>query len=101
LKFFLVQQQRLKRLENRAHCDDRRLTMKDHDLTRRLIVLFLLISSFSDCLREGALVPVTHEDVRMTFILPELGEQSLRKASPLRVSDHLAIDNLREEVPEK
>ncbi|MDP6250478.1 MAG: hypothetical protein QGI37_13060 [Verrucomicrobiota bacterium] len=75
--------------------------MKDHDLTRRLIVLFLLISSFSDCLREGALVPVTHEDVRMTFILPELGEQSLRKASPLRVSDHLAIDNLREEVPEK
>jgi hypothetical protein len=37
----------------------------------------------------------------MTFILPELGEQSLRKASPLRVSDHLAIDNLREEVPEK
>ena len=57
--------------------------------------------AFSDCLREGAPVPVTHEDVRMSFILSELGEQSHREARPLRVSDHPAIDNLREKVPEE
>ena len=56
--------------------------------------------AFGDCLREGAPVPVTHEDVRMSFILSELGEQSHREARPLRVSDHPAIDNLQEEVPE-
>ena len=57
--------------------------------------------AFGDCLREGAPVPVTHEDVRMSFILSELGEQSHREARPLRVSDHPAIDNLREKVPEE
>ena len=57
--------------------------------------------AFGDCLREGAPVPVTHEDVRMSFILSELGEQSHREARPLRVSDHPAIDNLREKVPKE
>ena len=57
--------------------------------------------AFGACLREGAPVPVTHEDVRMSFILSELGEQSHREARPLRVSDHPAIDNLREKVPEE
>ena len=59
------------------------------------------LMAFSDCLREGVPVPVTHEDVRMSFILSELGEQSHREARPLRVSDHPAIDNLREKVPEE
>jgi myo-inositol 2-dehydrogenase/D-chiro-inositol 1-dehydrogenase len=57
------------------------------------------LTAFSDCLREGAPVPVTHEDVRMSFILSELGEQSHREARPLRVSEHPAFDNLQEEVP--
>ena len=58
------------------------------------------LTAFSDCLREGAPVPVTHEDVRMSFIISELGEQSHREASPLRVSEHPAFDDLQEEVPE-
>jgi len=58
------------------------------------------LTAFSDCLREGAPVPVTHEDVRMSFILSELGEQSHREARPIRVSEHPAFDNLQEEVPE-
>jgi len=58
------------------------------------------LTAFSDCLREGAPVPITHEDVRMSFILSELGEQSHREARPIRVSEHPAFDNLQEEVPE-
>ena len=58
------------------------------------------LTAFSDCLREGAPVPVTHEDVRMSFILSELGEQSHREARPIRVSEHPAFDDLQEEVPE-
>ena len=46
---------------------------------------------FSDCLREGTPLPVTHEDVRMSFILSELGEQSHREGRPLRLSDHPAL----------
>ncbi|MCH2592549.1 MAG: Gfo/Idh/MocA family oxidoreductase [Pedosphaera sp.] len=46
---------------------------------------------FGDCLREGNPLPVTHEDVRMSFILSELGEQSHREGRPLRVSDHPAL----------
>ena len=49
---------------------------------------------FSDCLRKGTSLPVTHEDVRMSFILSELGEQSHREGRPLRVSDHSALKNL-------
>ena len=58
------------------------------------------LTAFSDCLCEGAPVPVTHEDVRMSFILSELGEQSHREARPIRVSEHPALDDLQEEVPE-
>ena len=58
------------------------------------------LTAFSDCLREGAPVPVTHEDVRMSFILSELGEQSHREGRPLRVSEHPAFDDLKAEVPE-
>jgi myo-inositol 2-dehydrogenase/D-chiro-inositol 1-dehydrogenase len=58
------------------------------------------LTAFSDCLREGAPVPITHEDVRMSFILSELGEQSHREARPIRVSEHPALDDLQEEVPE-
>ena len=58
------------------------------------------LTAFSDCLREDAPVPVTHEDVRMSFILSELGEQSHREARPIRVSEHPAFDDLQEEVPE-
>ena len=46
---------------------------------------------FSDCLREGTPLPVTHEDVRMSFILSELGEQSHREGRSLHVSDHPAL----------
>ena len=59
------------------------------------------LTAFSDCLREDAQVPVTHEDVRMSFILSELGEQSHREARPIRVSEHPAFDDLQEEVPEE
>jgi len=58
------------------------------------------LTAFSNCLREGGPVPVTHKDVRMSFILSELGEQSHREARPLRVSEHPAFDDLEEEVPE-
>ena len=58
------------------------------------------LTAFSDCLREGAPVPITHEDVRMSFILSELGEHSHREARPIRVSEHPALDDLQEEVPE-
>ena len=58
------------------------------------------LTAFSDCLREDAPVPVTHEDVRMSFILSELGEQSHREARPIRVSEHPAFDDLQKEVPE-
>ncbi|MDP6795867.1 MAG: Gfo/Idh/MocA family oxidoreductase [Verrucomicrobiota bacterium] len=58
------------------------------------------LTAFSNCLREGEPVPVTHKDVRMSFILSELGEQSHREARPLRVSEHPAFDDLQEEVPE-
>jgi len=58
------------------------------------------LTAFSDCLREGAPVPITHEDVRMSFILSELGEQSHREARPIRVSEHPAFDDLQKEVPE-
>jgi len=54
------------------------------------------LTAFSDCLREDAPVPITHEDVRMSFILSELGEQSHREARPLRVSEHPAFDDLQE-----
>jgi len=46
---------------------------------------------FVDCLREGTPLPVTHKDVRMSFILSELGEQSHREGRPLRLSDHPAL----------
>ena len=46
---------------------------------------------FVDCLREGTPPPVTHKDVRMSFILSELGEQSHRESRPLRLSDHPAL----------
>ena len=49
------------------------------------------LAVFSDCLREGTPLPVSHEDVRMSFILSELGEQSHREARPLRVTDHPAL----------
>ena len=57
--------------------------------------------AFSDCLREGAPMPVTHEDVRISFILSELGEQSHREAKPLRVTDHPALKHSPMEDPEK
>ena len=58
------------------------------------------LTAFSNCLREDAPMPITHEDVRMSFILSELGEQSHREARPIRVSEHPAFDDLQEEVPE-
>ena len=46
-------------------------------------------------------MPVTHEDVRISFILSELGEQSHREAKPLRVTDHSALKHSPMEDPEK
>ena len=43
---------------------------------------------FLECIKEGKPAPVAHEEVRMSFILSELGEQSHRENKPLKVSDH-------------
>ena len=43
---------------------------------------------FLECINEGKPAPVAHEEVRMSFILSELGEQSHRENKPLKVSDH-------------
>ena len=57
------------------------------------------LAVFSDCLREGTPMPVSHDDVRMSFILSELGEQSHREARPLRVTDHPALKHSPREDP--
>jgi len=50
-------------------------------------------------LRKGTPMPVSHDDVRMSFILSELGEQSHREARPLRVIDHSALKHSPREDP--
>ena len=59
------------------------------------------LAVFTNCVREGTPLPVSHEDVRMSFILSELGEQSHHEARPLRVTDHPALNHSPKEDPEK
>jgi myo-inositol 2-dehydrogenase/D-chiro-inositol 1-dehydrogenase len=46
------------------------------------------LESFRDCVLQGIPSPITHEDVRMSFILSELGEKSYHENKPLSVSDN-------------
>ena len=43
------------------------------------------LESFKDCVLKGIPVPITHHDVRMSFILSELGEKSYNENKPLSV----------------
>tara|TARA_Y100000588_G_scaffold392659_1_gene505422 strand:- start:1223 stop:2251 length:1029 start_codon:yes stop_codon:yes gene_type:complete len=46
------------------------------------------LETFRDCIQQETPVPVTHEDVRMSFILSELGEKSYRENKPIRVTSN-------------
>ena len=46
------------------------------------------LESFRDCVLQGIPSPITHEDVRMSFILSELGKKSYHENKPLSVSDN-------------
>jgi len=46
------------------------------------------LESFRDCVLQGIPSPITHEDVRMSFILSELGEKSYHENKPLSISDN-------------
>jgi myo-inositol 2-dehydrogenase/D-chiro-inositol 1-dehydrogenase len=50
----------------------------------------LELEAFLKCMREKATPPVTHHDVRMSFILCELGETATRENRPIRVDSHPA-----------
>ena len=43
------------------------------------------LEAFRDCILQGAPTPITHQDVRMSFILSELGERSYTENKPLCV----------------
>ncbi|MAD24667.1 MAG: hypothetical protein CMO44_10905 [Verrucomicrobiales bacterium] len=43
------------------------------------------LEAFKDCVLQGAPSPITHQDVRMSFILSELGEKSYNENKPLSV----------------
>ena len=43
------------------------------------------LESFRDCVLQGIPAPITHHDVRMSFILSELGEKSYNENKPLSV----------------
>ena len=51
----------------------------------------LELVAFLKCINEKTPAPVTHEEVRMSFILSELGEQSYRENKPQRVSEHFGF----------
>ena len=43
------------------------------------------LEAFRDCILQGVPTPITHQDVRMSFILSELGERSYTENKPLCV----------------
>ena len=47
------------------------------------------LEAFRDCILQGAPTPITHQDVRMSFILSELGERSYTENKPLSVPNKL------------
>ena len=46
------------------------------------------LEAFRDCILQGAETPITHQDVRMSFILSELGERSYTENKPLSVPNN-------------
>ncbi len=50
----------------------------------------LELEAFLKCMKEKSAPPVTHHDVRMSFVLCELGETACRENRPIRVDSHPA-----------
>ena len=46
------------------------------------------LEAFRDCILQGAETPITHQDVRMSFILSELGARSYTENKPLSVPNN-------------
>jgi myo-inositol 2-dehydrogenase/D-chiro-inositol 1-dehydrogenase len=54
--------------------------------TRHREAYRLELEAFAECVLDGEPLPITHEDVRMSFILCELAERSYREGKPLKLS---------------
>ena len=58
----------------------------------------ILLVCFKDCVLKGIPVPITHHDVRMSFILSELGEKSYNENKPLFSLKNIEKEEKKQEV---